>query len=401
MADSMNLIGRYRRALLNESFAGMLLVLFALIALFWANSPVRESYFAIANTVVGPHALHLDLTIAQWAADGLLTLFFFVVGLELKQEFTTGSLHDPRKAAVPIIAAVCGMAGPIGVYVIVQLITGSVEFGGWAIPVATDIAFALAVLSIFGKGLPAAARTFLMTLAVADDLGGIIVIAIFFSDGIDILWLAAAIACILLFGFLTRKRITKWWLLWPLAILAWYFMHGSGIHATIAGVALGMMVPARATAEEKRPLAKQFTEKIEFYSAGFVVPVFAFFAAGVNIVDSGGILGMLGDPVAIGIYLGLPVGKLIGISGGVWIMLRFFKLKLGEGISMADIVPVSLVAGIGFTVSLLIAQLSFAPTDPHEAHARVAVILGSLLAVISGAIALRIRQASRLREIGE
>ncbi len=397
----MNLIGRYRRALLNESFAGMILVLGALIALFWSNSPARESYFAIANTVVGPHVLHLDLTIAQWAADGLLTIFFFVVGLELKQEFTTGSLHDPRKAAVPIIAALCGMLGPIGVYVLIQLLTGSSEFGGWAIPVATDIAFALAVLGIFGKGLPVAARTFLMTLAVADDLGGIVVIAIFFSGGIDFLWLGAAFACIALFGFLTKKRITGWWLLWPLAILAWYFMHGSGIHATIAGVALGMMVPARAAAGEKRSVAKQFAKNIEFYSSGFVVPVFAFFAAGVNIVDSGGILGMLGDPVAMGIYLGLPVGKLIGISGGVWIMLRFFKLKLGEGIGMADVVPVSLVAGIGFTVSLLIAQLSFAPADPHEAHARVAVILGSLLAVVFGAIALRVRQAARLREIGE
>ncbi|MFT0846248.1 Na+/H+ antiporter NhaA [Actinomycetaceae bacterium L2_0104] len=401
MAGSMKLIGRYRRALQNESFAGMLLVVGALIALFWANSPVRESYFTIANTVVGPHALHLDLTIADWAADGLLTLFFFVVGLELKQEFTTGSLHDPRKAAVPIIAAVCGMAGPIGVYVVVQLITGSAEYGGWAIPVATDIAFALAVLSIFGKGLPAAARTFLMTLAVADDLGGIIVIAIFFSSGIDFLWLAISIACILLFGFLTKKRIIKWWLLWPVGILAWYFMHGSGIHATIAGVALGMMVPARAASGEKESVAHRLAHKMDFYSAGFVVPVFAFFAAGVNIIDSGGFLGMLGDPVAIGIYLGLPFGKLLGISGGVWILVRIFKLKLEEDISIADIVPISLVAGIGFTVSLLIAQLSFSPLDPHEAHARVAVILGSLLSVILGAITLRLRQASRLREIGE
>lgn len=397
----MNLARRYRRALLNESFAGMLLVAGALIALLWANSPARESYFVIANTAVGPQALHLELTIAQWAAGGLLTIFFFVVGLELKQEFTTGSLHDPRKAAVPIIAALCGMLGPIGVYMLTQLVTGSTEFGGWAIPVATDIAFALAVLSIFGKGLPTAARTFLMTLAVADDLGGIIVIAIFFSGGIDFLWLGAALTCILLFGLLTGRRITKWWLLWPLGILAWYFMHGSGVHATIAGVALGMVVPARAATGEKHSVAKQFADKVEFWSSGFVVPVFAFFAAGVNIVDSGGVLGMLWDPVAAGIYLGLPLGKLIGISGGVWVMVRFFRLKLGDGLTMADIVPVSLVAGIGFTVSLLIAQLSFAPTDPHEAHARVAVILGSFLAVIFGAVALKLRQAARLREIGE
>ncbi|MFT3944666.1 MAG: Na+/H+ antiporter NhaA [Ancrocorticia sp.] len=389
---------RYAKALHNESFAGMLLVAGALIALAWANSPIRESYFAIANTVVGPHSLHLDLTIAQWAADGILTVFFFVVGLELKQEFTTGSLHDPKKAAVPILAAVCGMAGPILVYVLVQLISGSGSYGGWAVPVATDIAFALAILSIFGKGLPAAARAFLMTLAVADDLGGIIVIAIFFSDGIDILWFAAAIAAIAAFGFLCKKRITYWWLLWPIAIFAWYAMHGSGIHATIAGVALGMVVPARAAAGESESLTARFAHTMEFYSAGFVVPIFAFFAAGVNIIDSGGFLGMLGDPVAIGIYLGLPLGKLIGISGGVWLMIRFFKLKLGDRLSIKDIIPVSLVAGIGFTVSLLIAQLSFAPTDPHEAHARVAVILGSFLAVIAGAIALRMRQSQRLRD---
>lgn len=393
----MNVMRRYAKALHNESFAGMLLVAGALLALVWANSPIRESYFAIANTAVGPHALHLNLTIAQWAADGILTVFFFVVGLELKQEFTTGSLHDPRKAAVPIIAAACGMAGPSAVYAITQLVTGSKAFGGWAVPVATDIAFALAILSIFGKGLPAAARAFLMTLAVADDLGGIIVIAIFFSDGINIVWFAAALAAILLFSFLCKRRITSWWLLWPLAIIAWYAMHGSGIHATISGVALGMMVPARATAGESESLAARFSGTMEFYSSGFIVPIFAFFAAGVNIIDSGGFLGMLSDPVAIGIYLGLPIGKLIGISGGVWIMIRFFKLKLGDSLSIKDIIPVSIVTGIGFTVSLLIAQLSFTPTDPHEAHARVAVILGSFISVIGGAIALRVRQAQRLR----
>ncbi len=393
----MNVMRRYAKALHNESFAGMLLVAGALLALAWANSPIREAYFTIANTVIGPHALHLDLTIAQWAADGILTVFFFVVGLELKQEFTTGSLHDPRKAAVPILAALCGMAGPVLVYVIVQLITGSGAYGGWAVPVATDIAFALAILSIFGKGLPAAARAFLMTLAVADDLGGIIVIAIFFSDGINIIWFAVAIAAIVAFSFLCKKRVTYWWLLWPLAIIAWYAMHGSGIHATIAGVALGMVVPARTAAGEPQSLTARFAHTMEFYSSGFVVPIFAFFAAGVNIIDSGGFLGMLSDPVAIGIYLGLPVGKLIGISGGVWIMIRFFRLKLGDSLSIMDIVPVSIVAGIGFTVSLLIAQLSFTPTDPHEAHARVAVILGSFLAVIFGAIALRWRQSQRLR----
>ena len=158
-----------------------------------------------------------------------------------------------------------------------------------------------------------------------------------------------------------------------------------------------MMVPARAAAGESKSLTDRFAHTMEFYSSGFVVPIFAFFAAGVNIIDAGGFLGMLSDPVAIGIYLGLPVGKLVGISGGVWLMIRFTKLSLEQSLSIKDVIPVSLVAGIGFTVSLLIAQLSFSPTDPHEAHARVAVILGSFLAVILGAIALRLRQSQRLR----
>ena len=394
-----NPLVHYRRALHNESVTGLVLAVAALIALIWANSPARGAYVTIAEAVVGPHALHLDLTVAEWAADGLLTIFFFVVGLELKQEFSTGSLHDPRKAAVPILAAACGMLGPIGVYFLIQLVSGSGEYGGWAIPVATDIAFALAVLSIFGKGLPAAARTFLMTLAVADDLGGIIIIAIFFSSGINFLWLALAALAIALFGFLTKKRVIHWWLLWPVALLAWYFMHSSGIHATIAGVALGMVVPARPAHGETRSLTQTFSDKFEFASSGFVVPIFAFFAAGVNITDAGGLGELLADPVAVGIYLGLSIGKLIGITGGVWIMIRFFKLRLGDDISIKDIIPVSLVAGVGFTVSLLIAQLSFPPTHPHEAHAKVAVILGSLIAIIAGAIALRIRKNQRLAEL--
>ena len=399
MSASMNPLVRYRHALRNESVGGLVLVAGAIIALIWANSPVRESYFTISEAVIGPPALHLDLTIAEWAADGLLTVFFFVVGLELKQEFSTGSLHDPKKAAVPILAAVCGMAGPIGVYCLIQVVTGSSEYGGWAIPVATDIAFALAILAIFGKGLPAAARTFLMTLAVADDLGGIIVIAIFFSSGINFLWLALAVVAIALFGFLAKKRIIHWWILWPIAILAWYFMHSSGIHATIAGVALGMEVAARPAEGEVHGLTHTFTKKFEFASSGFVVPIFAFFAAGVNITEAGGLGELLADPVSVGIYLGLPLGKCIGITGGVWIMLRFFKLSLGEGIKLGDIVPISFVTGVGFTVSLLIAQLSFPANHPHEAHAKVAVILGSLLAIILGAIALKIREYQRLSEI--
>ncbi|WP_124054214.1 Na+/H+ antiporter NhaA [Arcanobacterium ihumii] len=400
MAKKPSLFRRYKRALHSETFAGFVLILAAVIALIWANFPVesvRSAYTALSETTIGFSAIHLDLTIAQWAADGLLAIFFFVVGLELKQEFTVGSLRDVRRALVPILAAVCGMIGPIIVYTLIQLATGSNNFGGWAVPVATDIAFALAVLGLFGKGLPPSIRTFLMTLAVVDDLLGIILIAIFFAGSLNFIALVLAIAVIGIFGMLVQKRITKAYILWPLGILAWYLMHLSGIHATIAGVALGMMVPAIQRKAEHESLTSHFSSKIEFYSAGFILPIFAFFAAGVDVVDAGGFGEMFVDPVALGIYLGLPLGKMLGISGGVFIMVKVFKLKLGRGINMLDIIPVSLVAGIGFTVSLLIATLSFPTTDPHEPHSRIAVLVGTLLSVILGGITLSARSHWRNR----
>ncbi len=397
MAHTTHPLATYKRALHNESFAGIVLIIGAMIALFWSNSPVRSSYFAIAEHVVGPQCLHLNLTLAEWASDGILAIFFFVVGLELKEEFTTGSLRSPRKALVPILAALCGMFGPMGIYVLVQLLTGSAEMGGWAVPVATDIAFALAILSIFGKGLPPAARTFLMALAVADDLGGIIVIGIFFSTGINFLWFAAALATVAIFGVLVQRRHIWWWALWPLGIFAWYAMHSAGIHATIAGVLLGMVVPARIRKGESVALTHRFVDRFSLASSGFVLPIFAFFAAGVNLVDSGGFGAMLTDPVAAGIYLGLPIGKCLGIFGGVWLLTKIFRLKLGNGVDMADIFPISIIAGIGFTVSLLIAYLSFDSANPHEPHARVAVIFGSLLSVVLGALALKLRLRTRAR----
>lgn len=396
----MGLLTRYRHRLHDESFAGGVLLLAAFLALIWANSPARASYERLSTLVVGPESAHLALTISQWASDGLLVIFFFTVGLELKQEFSVGSLRDPRKAAVPILAALCGILGPIGVYMLIQLLLGSGEYGGWAVPVATDIAFALAVLAIFGKGLPPAARTFLMTLAVADDLGGILVIGVFFSEGVSWVWLIGATAAIASFGALVQRRKLWWWALWPLGVLAWYAMHNAGIHATIAGVLLGMTVPARVKNGKHINLTAHLSERFHFLSTGIVLPIFAFFASGVNVVDSGGVAAMLADPVAIGIYVGLPLGKCVGIFGGVWVMTRLCRLRLGNGIDLADIFPISLVAGVGFTVSLLIAYLSFDAADPHEPHARIAVILGSVLAALLGGLALRLRLRHRVRGAG-
>ena len=391
----------YKEKLHSETFAGGMLLLGAAIALFWANSPWRDAYASLSNTVIGPEALHLDLTIGTWAADGLLAIFFFVVGLELKTEFVTGSLRDIKQALVPMLAAVCGMVGPILLYVAVVAASGTGVYDGWAIPVATDIAFALAVLGLFGKGLPLAARTFLLTLAVVDDLLGITVIAIFFTDEISFLWLGASFALIAVFAVLVNKRITHWWILWPIALIAWTAMHEAGVHATIAGVLMGLSVPALTRGVEKKPLTEVLGGRFEFWSAGIVLPIFAFFAAGVNIIDSGGFGAMLTNPVAIAIYLALPFGKFLGIWGGTALLTSVFKLRLGKGLHLADIAAVSLVAGVGFTVSLLIASLSFAPDDPYSGYARVAVILGSVLASVLGAIALRLRARTRHAEAGE
>ena len=385
----------YREKLGNETFAGMVLLIGALIALVWANSPWRDAYASLSEITVGPAALHLDLSLAAWASDGLLAIFFFAVGLELKQEFVTGSLRDVRTAAVPVIAAFFGVIGPVAVYLLVQAVTGSGVWDGWPVPVATDIAFAVALLGIFGRGFPPALRLFLLTLAVVDDLIGIVIIAVVFAGGLNYLLLAAAFLAVAVFAVLVRRRITAWWVLIPVAVVAWALMHASGVHATIAGVLLGMVVPAVARPGEEEDLSHQFEHKVSWISSGFVLPVFAFFAAGVNVVDSGGLLGIVTDPVSVGISLGLPLGKLIGIWGGTALLVTLTPLALGKGLNLKDMVGMSLLAGVGFTVSLLIAQLAFDPSSVESSHARVGVLLGSLLSAVLGGIALRIRARSR------
>ena len=380
----------------DERFAGALLLLGAVIALVWANSPWRESYHALTGTVVGPAALHLDLSLGTWAADGLLAIFFFVVGLELKTEFVTGSLRKFSHALLPMIAAVLGMAVPALIYAGVQAFTDSGGGRGWAIPTATDIAFALALLGIFGRGLPPAVRVFLMTLAVVDDLLAITVIAVFYTEEIHFLPLAGALAVIAVFAAAVQRRVHAWWVLVPLALVAWVLMHEAGVHATVAGVLLGMSVPARTRGGEHESMTHAFVDRVQPWSAGLVLPVFAFFAAGVSVVDSGGLGDVLGDPISIGVMAGLVLGKPLGIWGGVALIVRTTRLKLGNGMDLPDLAGVSMLAGIGFTVSLLIAELSFGATTEGD-HAKFAVILASVVSAVAGALALQLRARVRIR----
>lgn len=371
---------------------GVLLVVAAVVGLVWANSPWRATYATISGTVVGPAVVHLDLALSSWASDGLLAVFFLVVGLELKRELVAGSLRDPRHAAVPALAAVGGMVVPAGIFVLVVGLGGGSGLTGWAVPTATDIAFALAVLALAGRGLPAAARVFLLTLAVVDDLLAIVVIAVFYAHEIRFAWLfaaALAVACFTLVVRITVRtrpaRAARGALLVLLGVTAWATLHGSGIHATIAGVACGLAVPAAPRADGRPSLASRLEHHVRPWSAAVAAPAFAFFAAGVPLTGHGN---TLTEPVAWGVLLGLVVGKPVGVLGTAALLTRFTPLRLPGGMRPRDLWSVGLLAGVGFTVSLLVAQLAFDDEALGDA-ASLAVFAGSLLSALAAVVAMR------------
>ena len=379
-----------------ENTGAILLLLGAVVALVWVNSPWSASYLTLGGIVIGPSALHLDLSIAQWATDGLLAIFFFVVGLELKREMVDGQLRRPSTAIVPILAAVGGMAAPAAIYALINATSVGGSMDGWAVPVATDIAFAVAVLTVFGKRLPTALRAFLLTLAVVDDLLGIVVIAIFYADGLQFAWLAASFATITVFAVLVRRRGMTAWILVPLALAAWGFMHASGVHATIAGVILGFTVPALARHGESTSLAEHLEHLWRPVSAGLAVPVFALFAAGVSLSPED-LASTAGDPAAQGVALGLIFGKPIGILIATFLLVKLTGANLDPSVRWPDLAAVAVVAGVGFTVSLLIGELSFDATSPHSAHVKAAVLIGSLTSAAIGGLLLTWRTRVHLR----
>lgn len=388
---------RIAEILREVTVGGTLLVVAAAIALVWANSPWDESYTAVRDARVGPGALHLDLTLGTWAADGLLAIFFFVAGLELKREFVAGDLRDPRRAALPIAAAVGGVIVPAVIYLAINTLTEEGDTAGWAIPSATDIAFALAVLAVIGSHLPDALRTFLLTLAVVDDLLAIAIIAIFYTDHLDIVMLGLSLVPIAIFGFLVQRRVRSWWLLLPLAFVAWGLMHEAGVHATVAGVLLALTVPVVRSEAAGGPdagpgLAEHFEHRLRPLSSGFAVPIFALLAAGVAIGGLDGLRSAVSDPTAYGVIGGLVVGKVVGITAAAAAVARFTHAELDERLSWADIVGVALLGGVGFTVSLLIGELAYGDDATRHEHVKVGVLAGSIVAAALAAIVLRRRE---------
>ena len=389
---------RVTTILRKETVGGALLLFAAAVALIWANSRWSASYHNLTNFHVGTDrfGLHLDLSLGGWAADGLLAIFFFVVGLELKREFVAGDLRDPGRAALPIAAAIGGMVVPAAIFVAFTINAGEGAARGWAIPTATDIAFAVAVLAVISTHLPSALRTFLLTLAVVDDLLAITVIAIFYTEKIKLVPLLVALIPLVLFTVLVQRRIQSWWLLIPLAVLTWVFVHESGVHATVAGVLLGFTVPVlrseAAGGPEAGPgLAEHFEHLMRPVSAGFAVPVFAFFAAGVTFGGYDGLVTALSDPIALGIVGGLVVGKTIGVFGTTWVLAAVTRASLDAALRWIDVLGMSMLAGIGFTVSLLIGDLAYDSGSARDDVVKVAVLTGSLLAAVLAAILLRLR----------
>ncbi len=363
-----------------ETVGGVLMLVAAAVALIWANLG-PHGYEAVREWHLGP------LSLEHWASDGLLTIFFFVAGLELKRELTVGSLSKPSEALVPIVAAVCGMAVPAALYLVINFAASTGQPQGWPIPMATDIAFALAILAVAAPGRPTSLRAFLLTLAIVDDLGAILVIATVFTEHIALVWLLGGLAVAVVWWVLQRRRIRGWYLYVPLAVICWICVWQSGVHPTISGVALGLLTRSSATDPHAPVDAWEHTWRP--ISAGVAVPIFALLAAGVAVTGAG-LVGLIAQPVALGVIIGLVAGKAIGIFGGAYLTARLTRAELAPDLCWFDVFGVAVLGGVGFTVALLVAELAFTGHPELQDQAKTAVLVASLLAAVLAAVVTRL-----------
>jgi NhaA family Na+:H+ antiporter len=412
-----------------EAASGIVLLVAAIAAVIWANSGIGHTYEEIWETVfkIEVGSFHLEESLRELINDGLMAIFFLVVGLEIKRELVVGELRDPRAAALPAIAALGGMVAPALIFVAFVAGEGGEAARGWGIPMATDIAFSIGVVALLGSRVPVGAKLFLLALAIVDDIGAIAVIAIFYTEDLAFSWLAAAVITLLIIWAAQKGGIRAAAFYWPMGILAWFFLLESGVHATLAGVALGLMTPARAmysdeeyhrkatyvldtyapqpasphghdrVDHEARQLAAIAQESIaplnrlehllHPWSSFLIVPLFALANAGVAF---GGIdiVEALTSPVALGVALGLLVGKIVGISAFTALAVRFKLGRLPRNTTWTHVFGVAGLAGIGFTVSLFVTSLAF--EDPALTDlAKIGIFAGSGIAGLAGYLVLR------------
>lgn len=422
------------RFMRTEASGGILMLLAAVVALLWANSAFGEAYTSLWSTHLDIElggVLHLEHTLREWVNDALMVIFFFVVGLEIKRELVMGELSDPREAVMPAVAAVGGMVVPAAIYL---LFAGGTDASqGWGIPMATDIAFAVGVISLVGSRVPISAKLFLLALAIVDDIGAILVIAVFYTDDLALGWLVAAGVALLLIAGMKRAAVRSTALYIIVGTFVWLAFLESGVHATIAGVILALMTPTRPfyvpddyaetarrlvdkvdeyTGDPNIPEDRYTTERVqsllndvtrlstetvspldrlehrlEPWSSFVVVPIFAFANAGV-MISGDALSGALGDPVLLGVALGLLVGKVVGVAGATWLAVRFGLGRLPRRTTWHHIVGLGLLAGIGFTVALFVTALAF--EDPgFTDSAKIGIFIASLIAGVAGYLWLR------------
>ena len=366
-----------------EVLSGVVLALATVVALVWANvATAAYEDFWHTSLRIGIGDFAIDESLLHWVNDGLMTLFFFVVGLEIKRELVVGDLRDRQAAALPVAAAVGGMVVPALVFVALNL--GGEGIDGWAIPMATDIAFALAVLAIVGSKAPKELKLFLLTLAIVDDIGAIVVIALFYGEGIDLRWLAGTAAVIVVIALMRLASVVHpaWYVLPGVAL--WVVTFESGVHATIAGVILGLLTPTGPVGG--RQVLTDLEDTLHPWSSFLVVPVFALANAGV-VLDHASLEAAVTGTVAWGVVLGLVVGKPLGIMTASALAVRLRIGVLPAGVALRHLIGLSLIAGIGFTVSLFVADLAFAGELLGEA--KVAILAASVLAAAGGSILVR------------
>ena len=387
MDNSFNISQAIKNFFSREEKSGILLLLFATLALITVNSPLQSLYYDIKYTDIPINLGDFNFTksVSHWVNDGLMAIFFFVIGLELKREILEGELSSFDRMVLPAIAAIGGMAAPAIVYILVN-INNPENMSGWAIPTATDIAFSLAVLLIIGKSVPLSLKVFLLSLAIIDDLGAVLIIAFFYTAEISSVYLLYSL---IVFGLLVVVNLLgnqKMHVYMILGIFLWYFVLKSGIHATIAGVLLATTIPNNAKNDYDHSMLKHLEHKLHNFVGILVLPIFAFFNSDINFSDV--TMSSVYSPLSMGIILGLLLGKPIGITLFTYVGMRTKLFSLPENVTIKDVFGLSLLCGIGFTMSLFINGLAFTETYLIDSS-KLGIFIGSIVSAIAGYLILK------------